>query len=84
MRTVEKKILPCYFDAVASGRKNFELRKDVDDFVAGDVIVLREWDGCYTGRSVRRAITYVLRDVPQYGLADGYVVLGITPAKDDK
>lgn len=80
MQTVEKKILPWYFDAVVSGRKNFELRRDSDDFVVGNVLVLREWDGLgYTGRSVSRTITYVLRDVPEYGLEDGFVILGISP-----
>mgnify|MGYP004471308847 CR=1 FL=1 len=80
LQTVEKKILPWYFDAVVSGRKNFELRRDSDDFVVGNVLVLREWDGLgYTGRSVSRTITYVLRDVPEYGLEDGFVILGISP-----
>lgn len=79
MQTVEKKILPWYFEAVASGRKNFELRRESDDFVVGNVLVLREWDGLgYTGRSVSRTITYVLRDVPEYGLEDGFVILGIS------
>lgn len=80
MQTVEKKILPWYFDAVVSGQKNFELRRDSDDFVVGNVLVLREWDGLgYTGRSVSRTIIYVLRDVPEYGLEDGFVILGISP-----
>lgn len=80
MQTVEKKILPWYFDAVVSGQKNFELRRDSDDFVVGNLLVLREWDGLgYTGRSVSRTITYVLRDVPEYGLEDGFVILGIAP-----
>ena len=80
MQTVEKKILPWYFEAVASGQKNFELRRDSDDFVVGNVLVLREWDGLgYTGRSVSRTITYVLRDVPEYGLEDGFAILGISP-----
>lgn len=80
LQTVEKKILPWYFDAVVSGQKNFELRRDSDDFVVGNLLVLREWDGLgYTGRSVSRTITYVLRDVSEYGLEDGFVILGIAP-----
>ena len=80
MQTVEKKILPWYFEAVASGQKNFELRRDSDDFVVGNVLVLRECDGLgYTGRSVSRTITYVLRDVPEYGLEDGFAIWGISP-----
>lgn len=41
----ELKILPCYFDAVLSGRKTFEIRDNCDrGFQAGDTVmqVVRE------------------------------------------
>jgi len=64
MATIRKKIWPEYFDAVASGKKTFELR--LNDFEAreGDTLVLEEWDpktAQYTGRSVERSVTYVAR-----------------------
>lgn len=77
MKRIEKKILPEYFEAVEAGDKNFELRKDEDKIQVGDMITLREWTGTqYTGRSITKRITYVLRNVPQYGLMQGYCIFG--------
>ena len=62
MKTVEKKIWPEYFDAVASGRKKFELRLNDFDLEEGDTLKLREWDPKtkeYTGREVSKKVTYV-------------------------
>jgi hypothetical protein len=43
----------------------------------GDTLILREWDGQnYTGRETSRRIEYVLRNVPEYGLMSGYVIVG--------
>ena len=78
MQTHELKILPKYFEDVLYGRKRFELRKDDRGFEVGDWIRLREWeDGKYTGRVYYVLITYILRDVPEYGLKEGYCILGI-------
>ena len=74
-KTIEKKILPKYFNAVLHDRKRFEIRKDEDDLQVGDTVILREWDGQnYTGRATGRHIKYVLRNVPEYGLMPGYVI----------
>lgn len=76
-KMVEKKILPQYFGAVVAGKKNFELRKDEDDIEVNDLLMLREWNGMqYTGRSTARKVTYVLRNVPEYGLQEGYCIIG--------
>lgn len=83
----ELKILPEYFEAVASGRKQFEIRKNDRDFKVGDYIILREWGERYnfdewpdfvawrdyTGNSYKAEITYIT----DYAQQDGYVVLGI-------
>ena len=76
MKTVRKKILPEYFDAVQGYRKNFELRKDEDNIQVGDELILEEWDGEYTGNYTWRKVTYILRNVPEYGLKDGYCIIG--------
>lgn len=78
MKTIRKKILPIYFDAVESRQKNFEIRKDEDDVQIGDKLVLGEWKETYgyTGRFVTRKVKYVLRNVPEYGLKEGYCVIG--------
>lgn len=77
MKTIRKKILPIYFDAVEEGQKNFEIRKDEDDVQVGDRLVLCEWkeDYGYTGRYATRKIKYVLRNMPEYGLKEGYCII---------
>ena len=74
---IKKKILPEYFKDVQSGVKKFEIRKDEDDIQVGDVLELREWIGTgYTGETYICDVTYVLRNVPEYGLMDGYCIIG--------
>lgn len=76
MKVVKKKILPEFFWAVRAREKNFELRLDEDDIQVGDLLILEEWDGYYTGEGVRRYVKYVLRNAPEYGLMDGYCIIG--------
>lgn len=76
MKVVRKKIRPQYFKAVKAREKNFELRADEDDIRVGDLLVLDEWDGYYTGEGVRRYVKYVLRDCPEMGLMPGYCIIG--------
>ena len=68
--------MPEYFNAVQEYRKNFELRKDEDNIQVGDELILQEWNGEYTGNYTWRKVTYVLRNVPEYGLKDGYCIIG--------
>lgn len=79
MKEVYKKTLPQYFQAVWNGDKNFELRKDEDNIQVGDELVLEEWNPktkLFTGRLMKKTVTYVLRNVPEYGLMDGYCIIG--------
>ena len=83
----ELKILPEYFEAVTSGRKQFEIRKNDRDFKVGDQLILREYKKyikhelpgltrttfSYTGDSYKAEITYIT----DYMQKSGYVVLGI-------
>jgi hypothetical protein len=80
---IEMKVLPPFFDKLASGEKTFEYR--LGDFACkpGDILVLREWDGLrYTGRVIEKKVTYVLqtKDVKFWPDADsekyGHLVLG--------
>lgn len=76
---IRKKILPCYFEEVKNRNKNFEIRKDEDDIQVGDTLVLCEYDferRCYTRRELSRKVKYVLRNVPEYGLMEGYCIIG--------
>lgn len=82
MKEIRKKILTEYFKEVKNGNKNFELRKDEDNIQVGDELVLEEWTGgdiftaVYTGMVIRKTVKYVLRNVPEYGLMDGYCIIG--------
>lgn len=73
----ELKVLPKFFIDIKNGEKSFELRKDDRDFKVGEFILLREWDGIYTGRFELVRIRYILRDCPEYGLMPGYCILGL-------
>lgn len=88
MKIHELKILAEYAAAVALGKKRFELRKDDRGYEVGDLIHFNvisgksdpDWEACnltlMDSNNLYR-ITYILRDVPQYGLAEGYCIFGI-------
>lgn len=75
----ELKILPEYFEAVASGEKKFEVRYDDRGYQAGDELILREinrdYEGSYTGRRIRVNVTYVYRG--EY-CKRGYCIMSIS------
>ena len=78
MKTHELKIKREYFLPVFFRNKNFEFRKNDRDFRVRDRILFREFEnGEYTGSGCSRTITYVLKDCPEYGLQDGYCILGL-------
>jgi len=61
-KIIEKKILPEYFDLVASGQKTFELRLADWECRAGDTLVLNEFDPNakqFTGRYIKRKVGFV-------------------------
>lgn len=73
------KIQSEYYDDVITGVKRFELRKDDRGFEVGDLIVFLEYKkDVFTGRvSEAMPILYKLKDCPEYGLKDGYCILGL-------
>lgn len=90
----ELKLKTRFFDAVASGAKPFEVRRDDRGFTVGDVLVLREYDPPYlgphgytmpeeySGRTIHRTITFILRHEDYAGIAPGFVVLGLAKEGD--
>ena len=78
MQIHELKIQPKYYKMVKWGIKNFELRKDDRDYQVGDIVILQEYEnGEYTGKEIKYlTIRYILRDCPEYGLKEGYCILG--------
>jgi ASC-1-like (ASCH) protein len=82
MQTHELKTWPEYFHAVRNGQKTFELRRDDRNFKVGDEILLRSYlpdfkGGIFDGNQLSKRITYILRDAPQFGLMDGFCILGL-------
>lgn len=78
------KCWPEYFQAVKSGIKPFELRKDDRGYAVGDVLHLREFDpdtALYTGDEIDKTVTYVLPTKLFGELGEGakYVIMGLAP-----
>ena len=74
----QKKDTSRVFQSGKGRKKNFELREAEDDIQAGDLLVLEEFIPYrgYTGNGVRRSVKYVLRNCPEYGLKQGYCIIG--------
>ena len=64
-----------FYEAVRTGKKKFEIRKNDRDFQVGDLVVLEEIDknGLYTQRNLSRRICYMTAFHQQ----EGYVVFGM-------
>lgn len=80
MAVHDLKTWPKLFAEVLEGRKTFELRRDDRGFKVGDTLNLQEWDpatGAFTGRSTRRRVTSLVRDVPEFGLKPGFVIMSL-------
>lgn len=78
MKIHQLKIKDVYARAVSDGSKRFELRKNDRDFKVGDLLKFNVIDSCFQ-MPFTYEITFVLKDVPEYGLKDGYCILGINP-----
>ena len=81
-----------YWDAISSGEKNFEVRRDDRGFQKGDMLVLRRMVKDYKGswvedrthsdnrpKDTHRKITFILTG-GQLGIEPGYVVMGLKKA----
>ena len=89
MKLHELKIKHEYLVEIALGNKTFELRKNDRDYQVGDLIhfikipyLVHTITGgdcvdVYIDDDALYRITYVLKDVPQYGLDKDYCILGI-------
>ena len=70
------KILPKYYLLAVKGIKRFEIRKDDRDYKKGDYLLLKEYSkNEYTGNAIKVRVVHVLKDIPQYGLKKGFVLL---------
>lgn len=78
--THELKILARYFDDIMFGDKRFEIRKNDRDFHVGDKLILKEWSplGYYTGNEITALVNYIHYGNGDFGIAEGYCVMGLT------
>ena len=77
-----------FFEAVESGEKNFEVRKNDRGFQTGDILVLECWDNDKHSyvfdyrqappklRKIRKRISFLLQG-GMFGIEPGYCVLGL-------
>jgi len=83
MKLHELKIKEEYYREVESGTKTFEIRKNDRDFQVGDYIHFTIVRGSLLIETYPLfKITYVLKDVPEYGLENGYAILSIKKMKE--
>ena len=71
---------PACFAAVKAGNKPFDVREKDQNFLLGDILVLREFDpdsGEYTGQTINRWVSYVLEG-GLFGIQPGWCVLGFS------
>jgi hypothetical protein len=90
-REHDLKVWPEFFDALADGRKPFEIRKNDRDYQVGDVLRLREYapgPDVYTGRELRRTVSYMLEGNDSlafaFGLRTGFVAMGLENAEVER
>lgn len=79
MATHELKSWPGQFQAMWTGRKRAEYRRDDRRYVEGDLLDLREWDparAAYTGFRITARVTHLVRG-PEFEVPPGFVVLSI-------
>lgn len=79
MKLHKLKIKYEYFVDIQLGRKTFELRKNDRDFKVRDLIHFVDENGEEIERFDYNVceITYILKDVPEYGLKKDYCILSI-------
>jgi hypothetical protein len=88
----ELKTWPEYFQAIVEGRKPFDYRLNDRGYQVGDVLHLREYvppviadddfglrdgGGYYTGRELRKSVTYILDDRLGPTMREGFVIMGL-------
>lgn len=67
-----------YFNALLSGQKKFEVRKNDRGYKVGDILGINEIDngGNYTDRALICKVNYILDDFE--GLKKDYIVMGVS------
>lgn len=72
-----------YVEALKTGVKTFEIRKNDRNYKVNDLIIFIDTNNKVIFNDVFYRITYILKDVPKYGLKRGYCILGITKEQEN-
>ena len=78
--THKLKTWPEYYNAILTGKKKFEIRKNDRDYKVGDTLDLREYDHktkSYTGNEMNVEVTYILTNDNPFIKIDGFVIMSI-------
>jgi len=81
------KVHPQFWEALISGKKAFDLRRNDRKFQICDTVLLKRYDPVgvgYTGEECEKQITYVLFPEDCPGLQPGYVILGFRGYQEGK
>ena len=80
---IVKKILPKYFYDILLHNKRFEIRKNDCDYKVGDKVKLILFENNQTNPNNYFVvkITYVLKNIPEYGLDKDYCIFGFKICK---
>lgn len=80
---IVKKILPEYFYDILLHNKRFEIRKNDCDYKVGDKVKLILFENNQTNPDnyFIIKITYVLKNIPEYGLDKDYCIFGFKICK---
>ncbi|MEQ3500615.1 DUF3850 domain-containing protein [Tenacibaculum sp. SSH1-16] len=78
MRVHEVKVKQPFYDDLYFKRKSFEVRKNDRDYEVGDILHLKEFSNqdWQNMQGIFRKVVYLLEG-GQYGIENGYVVLGL-------
>lgn len=82
MRTHVLKIREPYFSDILNGLKTFEIRKNDRNYKVGDRLTLQLYpysNDITKEKELSVEITYILKDIPEYGLDKDYCILGFKP-----
>ena len=80
MRTHILKIKAPYFTDILLGLKTFEIRRNNRDYKVEDILKLQLYpyrDNERKEKEILARVTYVLKNIPEYGLNQDYCILGI-------
>lgn len=72
------KITPELYLLVLQGIKTCEIRIDDRPFNVGDWLALEGYkNGAYDGTQLLKKVTHTLRDCPEYGIKEGFVLMSL-------